>query len=39
VVSATEIKTTVPVGATTGTVTVTTPHGTLNSNVRFRVGS
>jgi large repetitive protein len=37
VVSRTEIKTTVPAGATTGTVTVTTPSGTLNSNVAFRV--
>jgi uncharacterized repeat protein (TIGR03803 family) len=37
VVSATEIKTTVPAGATTGTVTVTTPGGTLNSNIIFRV--
>jgi uncharacterized repeat protein (TIGR03803 family) len=37
VVSATEIKTTVPAGSTTGTVTVTTPHGTFNSNVKFRV--
>ena len=37
VVSSTEIKTTVPTGATTGTVSVTTPGGTLNSNVKFRV--
>ncbi len=37
VVSNTEIKTTVPSGATTGTVQVTTPGGTLNSNVVFRV--
>jgi len=37
VVSATEIKTTVPTGATTGTVQVTTPGGTLNSNVVFRI--
>jgi hypothetical protein len=28
---------TVPAGATTGYVTVTTPHGTLTSNERFRV--
>ncbi len=28
---------TVPAGATTGYVTVTTPHGTLTSNVPFRV--
>lgn len=37
VVSATEIKATVPVGATTGTVSVTTPAGVLNSNVAFRI--
>ena len=37
VVSATEIKATVPTGATTGTVTVTTPRGTLSSNVAFAV--
>ena len=37
VVSATEITTTVPSGATTGSVSVTTPGGTLNSNVKFRV--
>jgi uncharacterized protein (TIGR03437 family) len=37
VVSSSEIKTTVPTGATTGTVTVTTPSGTLKSNVAFRV--
>jgi uncharacterized repeat protein (TIGR03803 family) len=37
VVSATEIKTTVPAGATTGTVSVTTPAGVLNSNVAFRI--
>ena len=37
VVSDTEITTTVPTGATTGRVQVTTPTGTLNSNVRFRV--
>jgi uncharacterized repeat protein (TIGR03803 family) len=37
VVSSTEIQTTVPVGATTGTVQVTTPSGTLNSNVAFQV--
>jgi uncharacterized repeat protein (TIGR03803 family) len=35
--SATQIKTTVPSGATTGTVTVVTPSGTLKSNVAFRV--
>jgi uncharacterized repeat protein (TIGR03803 family) len=37
VVSSTEITTTVPTGATTGTVEVTTPSGTLDSNVVFRV--
>jgi uncharacterized repeat protein (TIGR03803 family) len=37
VASDTEIKTTVPAGATTGTVAVTTPKGTLKSNVPFRV--
>jgi uncharacterized repeat protein (TIGR03803 family) len=37
VVSATEIKTTVPTGATTGPVQVTTPAGTLTSNVVFQV--
>jgi uncharacterized protein (TIGR03437 family) len=37
VVSATEIKTTVPTGATTGTVQVTLPGGTLLSNVAFKV--
>ena len=37
VVSASFIKTTVPQGATTGTVEVKTPHGTLNSNVVFQV--
>jgi uncharacterized repeat protein (TIGR03803 family) len=37
VVSSTEITTTVPTGATTGTVEVITPSGTLNSNVKFRV--
>jgi uncharacterized protein (TIGR03437 family) len=31
------IKTTVPEGATTGTVEVVTPGGTLSSNVPFRV--
>ena len=31
------IKTTVPAGATTGTVEVVTPSGTLASNVDFRV--
>jgi hypothetical protein len=37
VVSRSLIKTTVPTGATTGEVEVTTPHGTLKSNVAFRV--
>jgi len=37
VVSASLITTTVPAGATTGTVKVVTPSGTLSSNVIFRV--
>jgi uncharacterized repeat protein (TIGR03803 family) len=37
VISSTEIKTTVPSGATTGFVTVTTSKKTLKSNVVFRV--
>ena len=37
VVSPTEITTTVPAGATTGKIQVTTPGGTLSSNVPFRV--
>jgi uncharacterized repeat protein (TIGR03803 family) len=37
VVRPSEISTTVPAGATTGTVQVTTPGGTLSSNVAFRV--
>ncbi len=37
VVSPTEIKVIVPTGATTGTIQVTTPSGTLSSNVAFRV--
>jgi uncharacterized repeat protein (TIGR03803 family) len=37
VASLTEVKTTVPTGATTGRVQVTTPNGTLTSNVDFRV--
>jgi uncharacterized repeat protein (TIGR03803 family) len=37
VVSASEIRTTVPTGATTGKVKVTTPSRTLISNVNFRV--
>jgi uncharacterized repeat protein (TIGR03803 family) len=37
VVSSTQIRATVPVGATTGKVKVTTPNGTLTSKVNFRV--
>jgi len=37
VVSASEITTTVPAGATTGNVEVVTPGGTIPSNVTFRV--
>ncbi len=37
VVSATEITTSVPTGATTGRVTVATPGGTLTSNLPFQV--
>lgn len=37
VVSASEITATVPTGATTGTVQVVTPGGTLSSNVPFRI--
>jgi uncharacterized repeat protein (TIGR03803 family) len=37
IASATEIKTTVPTGATTGRVQVTTPGGTLSSNLPFQV--
>jgi uncharacterized protein (TIGR03437 family) len=37
VVSATEINATVPAGATTGIIDVTTPGGVLKSNVAFRV--
>jgi uncharacterized repeat protein (TIGR03803 family) len=37
VVSGTEITTTVPTGATTGTVEVVTPSKTLKSNVKFTV--
>ena len=36
-VSSSEITTTVPAGASTGKVKVATPHGTLTSNVSFRV--
>jgi uncharacterized repeat protein (TIGR03803 family) len=38
VVSASEITTKVPAGATIGLVTVTTPSGTLTSNQQFRTG-
>ena len=37
VVSSTEVTNTVPTGATSGSVTVVTPKGTLTSNVPFRV--
>jgi hypothetical protein len=37
VVSETFVRATVPEGATTGDVTVTTPSGTLTSNVPFHV--
>ena len=37
ITSSSEIKTTVPTGATTGRVRVTTPVGTLTSNVNFQV--
>jgi large repetitive protein len=37
IVSSSEIKTTVPNGATTGKVKVTTPSRTLSSNANFRV--
>jgi uncharacterized repeat protein (TIGR03803 family) len=37
VVSNSYIKAMVPVGATTGTIQVTTPNGTLSSNVAFRI--
>jgi uncharacterized protein (TIGR03437 family) len=37
VVSSSLIKTTVPAGATTGTLQVVTPGGTLSSNVPFTV--
>jgi hypothetical protein len=37
VVSGTEITTTVPAGATTGTAEVTTPSGVLKSNVVFNI--
>jgi hypothetical protein len=37
VVSKTEITATVPTGATTGKIQVTTPQATLKSNVSFRV--
>jgi uncharacterized repeat protein (TIGR03803 family) len=37
VVSASEVTTTVPTGATTGVIVVTTPGGTLTSNKKFTV--
>ncbi len=37
VVSSSEITTTVPTGAATGSVAVTTPRATLTSNVNFTV--
>jgi hypothetical protein len=37
VISASEIETAVPTGATTGKVEVTTPHGTRVGNVDFRI--
>ena len=37
VVSATEITTSVPIGATTGFVSVTTPSGVLTSNKQFQI--
>ena len=37
VASDTELKTSVPAGATTGVIEVVTPSGTLDSNVAFRV--
>jgi len=37
IISSTEITATVPTGATTGTVTVVTPNGTLKSNLIFYV--
>ena len=37
IVSASDITTTVPVGATTGYVEVVTPHGTLKSSEKFVV--
>jgi uncharacterized repeat protein (TIGR03803 family) len=39
VTSSSEIKTSVPTGATSGFVTVTTPSGTLSSNVPFLLGT
>jgi uncharacterized protein (TIGR03437 family) len=37
VASSTDIKAVVPEGATSGTIQVATPGGTLSSNVAFRV--
>jgi hypothetical protein len=39
VVSNTEVATTLPVGATTGLVSLRTPKRKLNSNVVFRIGN
>jgi hypothetical protein len=39
VVSKSDITTTVPSGATTGTIEVVTPSSTLSSNVSFQVQS
>ncbi len=38
VVSSSEIRATIPAGASSGNVEVATPHGALSSNVPFRVG-
>jgi hypothetical protein len=37
VISHTEVKAQVPTGVATGPIQVTTPSGTLNSNVAFQV--
>lgn len=37
VISDTDLRATVPTGATTGTIEVTTPSGTLKSNMAFQV--